>query len=81
MTKHKPIYHARNVNRWKGLGKTSTFHRFTNPRRDKSVYIWSWGTYLLYTEYIVNMQKPLPKQPYTLIPDAVRRHQKRGDPT
>ena len=31
----------------KGLGETSPFHRFTNPRRDKSVYVWSWGTYLL----------------------------------
>ena len=34
----KPIYHTRNVHRWKRLGKTSTFHQFTNPRRDKSVY-------------------------------------------
>ena len=32
----------------KGLGGTSPFHRFTNPRRDKSVYFWSWGSYLLY---------------------------------
>ena len=29
-----------------------------------------------YTEYVVNMQKTLPKQPHTLIPDAVRKHQK-----
>ena len=29
-----------------------------------------------YTQYIVNMQKALPKQPHTLIPDAVRKHQK-----
>ena len=35
MTKNKPIYHARNVNRWKSLGDTSNFHRFTNPRREK----------------------------------------------
>ena len=32
----------------KGLGETSPFHRFTNPRRVKSVYFWSWGSYLLY---------------------------------
>ena len=30
-----------------------------------------------YTEYVVNMQKALPKQPPTLIPDAVRKHQKK----
>ena len=30
----------------KGLGGTSPFHLFTNPRCDKSV--WSWGSYLLY---------------------------------
>ena len=29
-----------------------------------------------YTEYVVNMQKALLKQPHTLIPDAVRKHQK-----
>ena len=28
-----------------------------------------------YTEYLVNMQKALPKQPRPLIPDAVRKHQ------
>ena len=33
---NKTIYHAQNVNRWKSLGETSTFHRFTNPRRDIS---------------------------------------------
>ena len=33
----------------KGLGETSLFHRFTNPRREKSVYFWSWGSYLLCT--------------------------------
>ena len=48
MIENKPIYHARNANRWKSLGETSTFHRFTNPRRDKSVYFWSWDTYLQY---------------------------------
>ena len=32
----------------KGLDETSLFHRFTNPRRDKSVYFWSWGSYLLH---------------------------------
>ena len=32
----------------KGLGGTSPFHRFTNPRRGKSVYSWSWGSYLQY---------------------------------
>ena len=31
----------------KGLGETSSFHRFTNPRRDKSVYFLVWGSYLL----------------------------------
>ena len=34
----------------KGLGGTSLFHRFTNPGRDKSVYFWSWGSYLLFIE-------------------------------
>ena len=29
-----------------------------------------------YTEYVVNMQKTLPKQPHTLIQYAVRKHQK-----
>ena len=28
-----------------------------------------------YTEYVVNMQMALPKQPHILIPDAVRKHQ------
>ena len=28
------------------------------------------------TEYVVNMQKALPKQPYTFIQDAVSKHQK-----
>ena len=31
----------------KGLGKTSPFHRYTNPRLDKSVYFWPLGSYLL----------------------------------
>ena len=30
MTENEPIYHARNVKRWKGLDETSNFHRFTN---------------------------------------------------
>ena len=47
MTENKPIYHAWNVNPWKGLGEISTFHRFANPLRDIAVYFWSWGTYLL----------------------------------
>ena len=34
----------------KGLSETSPFHRFANPRRDKSVYCWSLGSYLLYTK-------------------------------
>ena len=46
MTKNKPIYHVRKP--MKGLGETSPFHRFTNPRRDKSVYFWSRDSYLLY---------------------------------
>ena len=29
-----------------------------------------------YTAYAVYVQKPLPKQPHTLTPDAVRKHQK-----
>ena len=29
-----------------------------------------------YTEYFVNMQKAPPKQTHTIIPDAVRKHQK-----
>ena len=33
-----------------------------------------------YIEYVVNMQKALPKQPHTLILDAVRKQQERGDP-
>ena len=34
----------------KKLGRTSPFYRFTNPGRDKSVYFWSWGSYLLLNE-------------------------------
>ena len=30
-----------------------------------------------YMEYVVNMQKTLPKQPHTLVPDAVRKHNKK----
>ena len=48
MTENKPIYHAWNVNPWKGLGEITTFHRFANLRRDIAVYFWSWGTYLLW---------------------------------
>ena len=29
-----------------------------------------------YTQYAANMRKALPKQPNTIIPDAVRKHQK-----
>ena len=29
-----------------------------------------------YSEYVVNMQKALPKQPHTLILNAFRKHQK-----
>ena len=29
-----------------------------------------------YTQYVVDMQKALPQQRHTLIPDAVRKHQK-----
>ena len=29
-----------------------------------------------YIEYVVNLQKALPKQLHILIPDAVRKHQK-----
>ena len=32
----------------KGLGETSPFHRFTYPQRDKLVYFWSRGSYLLF---------------------------------
>ena len=31
---------------------------------------------MYYTEYVVNMQKALPKQQHTLTPDAVRKHKK-----
>ena len=31
-----------------------------------------------YTEYVVNMQRKLSKQPHTLILAAVRKHQKEG---
>ena len=41
----------------KGLGETSPFHRFTNPRRDKSVYFWSWGTYLLFNIKFIRLDK------------------------
>ena len=37
----------------KGLGESSPFHLFTNPRPDKSVYFWSWGTYLLCMFYFI----------------------------
>ena len=46
MTENKPIYHAWNINPWKGHGEISAFHRFAN-QRDIAVYFWSWGTYLL----------------------------------
>ena len=39
----------------KGLGGTSPFHRFTNPRRDKSVYVWTWGS--LFTKYSLKIAK------------------------
>ena len=42
---NKQIYHARSVNRWEDLGKARPFHRFTNPRRDKSVNFWTWSSY------------------------------------
>ena len=32
----------------KGLGETSPFHRFTNHQCDKSIYFWSWDSYLLF---------------------------------
>ena len=32
----------------KGLSEISPFHRFTNSRCDKSVYFWSWGSYLIF---------------------------------
>ena len=35
----------------KGLGETAPFHRFTNPRRDKLVYFWSWGSYFTMYPY------------------------------
>ena len=63
MTKDKPIYHVWNVNRWKCLGKTSIFHRFTNPRRNKSVDFWLWGTYLLI--YICNNIQRCPDASHT----------------
>ena len=52
VAKNKPIYHAWNVKSMKELGGTSLtspFHRFTNPQSDKSVYFWSWDSYLLFT--------------------------------
>ena len=52
MTKNKPIYHALESKPMIGLGETSPFHRFTNTRRDKSVYFWSWGTYSLLIYHI-----------------------------
>ena len=33
-------------------------------------------TIMHYTAYVVSIQKALPKQPHTHIPDAVRKHQK-----
>ena len=37
----------------KGLSGTSPFRRFSNPRRDKSVYFWSWGSYLLFLNLFI----------------------------
>ena len=50
MTKNTLIHHAQNVNLDERLSETLPFHRFTNHRRNKSVYFWSWGSYLLYNE-------------------------------
>ena len=55
-------FFTRNVNRWKDLGITSTFHRFTNPRRDKSVYFWSWCEYLLFIATIIKLNTIYDKQ-------------------
>ena len=33
---------------------------------------------MYYTEYVVNIQKALSKQPHTLTPDAVRKHRKQA---
>ena len=41
----------------KGLGETLSFHWLPNPRRDKSVYFWSWGSYLLYINFQVLCQQ------------------------
>ena len=43
MTKDEPIHHAQVIH-----GEISPFHRFTNPRHDKSVYNWQWTSYLLF---------------------------------
>ena len=51
----------------KGLGETSPFHRFTNPRRDKSGYFWSCGTYLLFKRHCVQMNYPLARERGSII--------------
>ena len=55
----KTIYHARKVNRWKSLGETSTFHRFTNLRRDNCLY--------LVVGYLFTIYKAIGVRIYSLI--------------
>ena len=65
MTQNKPIYHARSVNRWEGLGKTFYLSsRFTNPQRDKSFYFCHGVLtgYLLFIlpDYKINQFRKIP---------------------
>ena len=47
-TKDEPTYHAQTHTPMIVLVEISPFHRFTNRRHDKSVYIWPWTSYLLF---------------------------------
>ena len=59
LTKNKPIYHARISEQMKWRGFPSHFISLRSER-DKSVYYWSRGSYLLYnaTTAVENQQKP-----------------------
>ena len=46
ITKNKTDLSCSECKPMKGLDRTSPFHQFTNPRCDKSVYFWSWGSHL-----------------------------------
>ena len=55
----------------KGLGGTSPFHRFTNPRRDNSVYFWSWGIQFTPIAYLLKKKTLRVRSPSTFSSKAI----------